>query len=583
MKTCKLLMLLSIFLFASGLMNAQIVSAGSGNWSESSTWTGSTVPGINDDVVISTDHVVTINTDASCKNLSINSKLEFEDVVGRTLTCSGNIVINSGGNFVTKSVTSGPLFHTLILHGDLTANDKIDLRNGSNPNVGVCDIILAGSSDTHLLINTSSHDINAVTVDKSGGAKVILLSNFTMNNNSTTAPAILQLTNGIVETGEFELHVRSSSMAAGVQGGGPTSYVDGNLVRYMASGSPSRIYQLGAKGVYRPVGIYFKTSVSNSGVLGKLIEEDANAATTSYTGDIDKVSAIRYYEFKNVSNNNLTIWALEPSYRADDGVSAGNTDLRVGYSSDNMLTWNGIGPSDTHTTELTDSPTSIRSDSLETTLPFSSQAVYQVAIARKSGTSTNSIPVELTSFSCSLADAIVELKWVTATETNNSGFEIERSTNDETFKAIGFVPGAGTTTEKRVYSFVDMEISSGTKYSYRLKQIDFDGSFSYSHVVNLSLVMPDKYFLEQNFPNPFNPATIIRYHIAEEGFVSLKIYDILGNEVMTVVEEIKQPGIYDQMVNMSDLGSGIYFYELSVGSFGKVNSFMQRNKMLMVK
>jgi hypothetical protein len=576
MKTYKLFMVVSIFLFASGVVLAQIVSSGSGNWSESSTWTGGTVPGINDDVVISSDHTVTVDADAACKNLSINGILNFEDAVARALTCSGNLTINTAGNFVTKSVTSGPLIHTLILHGDLTANDKIDLRNGSNPNVGVCDIILSGSTDTRILIG-GSHDINAVTVDKSGGAKVILQSNFTMNNNSSTAPAILQLTNGVVETGSYELHVRATGTSAGVQGGGLDSYVDGNLVRYMPSGSPSRVYPLGNNGIYRPVEIHIKTSVSNSGVLGKLIEDDANIETTTYTGGIDKVSGYRYYEFKNMSNNNLSIWALEPSYRADDGITAGNTDLRVAYSDDGKTTWNGVGPSDTHTTDLTDPPTFISSDSLETALPFSSQSEYQVAVARKSGTTTNSIPVELTSFSCSIINEGVELQWVTATETNNSVFEIERSVENLAFNRIGFVPGAGTSTEKRAYSFVDQDLNAGSHYSYRLKQIDFDGSFSYSHIINLSLEIPVKYYLEQNFPNPFNPATVIRYHIAEPGFVSLKIYDILGNEVMTIVEELKQPGIYDQVVNLLSLSSGVYFYEL------EANSFIQRNKMLLQK
>ena len=131
------------------------------------------------------------------------------------------------------------------------------------------------------------------------------------------------------------------------------------------------------------------------------------------------------------------------------------------------------------------------------------------------------IPVELISFFANLIKDKVELLWQTATETNNSGFEILRGVypansgtqNDNNeWKRIGFIEGSGTTTEPKTYSFVDEDVTTG-KYKYRLKQIDFDGSFEYSGIVEVAVGIPTEYLLEQNFPNPFNPGTIIKFQI----------------------------------------------------------------------
>jgi photosystem II stability/assembly factor-like uncharacterized protein len=175
------------------------------------------------------------------------------------------------------------------------------------------------------------------------------------------------------------------------------------------------------------------------------------------------------------------------------------------------------------------------------------------------------IPVELTSFSAAVSGNDVMLSWNTATETNNSGFQVERKLND-TWERIGFVEGKGTTTNPASYNFTDSPNSSGSVY-YRLKQIDFDGSFEYSNVVEVNIAQPNVFALDQNYPNPFNPTTTIKYSIAEQTQVSLKIYDILGNEITTLVNEVKQAGIYNIEYDASSLSSGVYFYELAAGQF----------------
>ena len=185
------------------------------------------------------------------------------------------------------------------------------------------------------------------------------------------------------------------------------------------------------------------------------------------------------------------------------------------------------------------------------------------------------VPVELTSFTADLSGKDVVLKWSTATETNNKGFEVQRSDvrsqSDEVgispeggmsdWKNIGFVGGYGTTTEPNSYSFTDNNLSSGN-YEYRLKQIDFDGSYEYSNVVEVEVNAHLQFALNQNYPNPFNPTTQIEYTIPKDGYVSLKVYNALGQEVANLINGIQKAGSHDVTFNASNLSSGVYYYRI---------------------
>jgi len=192
------------------------------------------------------------------------------------------------------------------------------------------------------------------------------------------------------------------------------------------------------------------------------------------------------------------------------------------------------------------------------------------------------VPVELVSFSGNYVNGNVELSWTTETEINNSGFEVERKEQNTQFKKIGFLQGNGTTTEKHHYIFNDENVSAGT-YQYRLKQIDFDGSFGYSNIIEVDVSIPGKFSLEQNYPNPFNPTTKIKFTIAPpnlpkgEAFVDLRVYDVLGNEVAILVNEEKPAGQYEVEFNAAGLPSGIYLYTLNAGQFN------QTRKMILLK
>jgi len=186
------------------------------------------------------------------------------------------------------------------------------------------------------------------------------------------------------------------------------------------------------------------------------------------------------------------------------------------------------------------------------------------------------VPVELTSFAAVVSGTDTKLSWNTATETNNKGFDIERMNADGTFEQIGFVPGFGTTTEPKSYTYVDLKLDAGN-YTYRLKQIDYDGSFSYSDVIEVEVATPATFALEQNYPNPFNPSTKIRFSIPTETDVRLNVYNTLGQEVAEIVNSRLKEGYHEVNFDAFSLTSGIYFYRL------EADKFVDVKKMIIIK
>ncbi|RPI61099.1 MAG: T9SS C-terminal target domain-containing protein [Ignavibacteriales bacterium] len=186
------------------------------------------------------------------------------------------------------------------------------------------------------------------------------------------------------------------------------------------------------------------------------------------------------------------------------------------------------------------------------------------------------IPVELVSFNALVGGNSVILSWKTASELNNSGFEVQRKTENSNWNKIGYVQGAGTTTESRSYSFSDQYSGQGT-VSYRLKQIDFDGTSTFSKVVNIDLSTPTEFKLNQNYPNPFNPSTTVSFSIPKATNVKLTIYNQIGQQVDELVNRNLESGSYNYTWNASKQSSGIYFYEL------QTNEFKSVRKMTLIK
>ena len=194
-------------------------------------------------------------------------------------------------------------------------------------------------------------------------------------------------------------------------------------------------------------------------------------------------------------------------------------------------------------------------------------------------------PVELESFEGKFNGESVSLDWKTATEVNNFGFNIERSFDSTNWSKVGFVKGYGNSNVPHNYSFIDNNFISSGNYFYRLKQIDNDGSFEYSNIITVNVVSPVQYTLRQNYPNPFNPTTTIEYSLPKDSFVIVKVFDILGRQVKTLIDKFQNKGIHKVNFNGRQLASGTYFYRIIAAS--KENSksifFNQTKSCILLK
>jgi hypothetical protein len=192
------------------------------------------------------------------------------------------------------------------------------------------------------------------------------------------------------------------------------------------------------------------------------------------------------------------------------------------------------------------------------------------------------LPVTLMNFNYKINGYNVSLDWATASEANNKGFQIERkNTADGDWKSIGFVEGAGNSNTEKKYNFEDRKVNTG-KYQYRMKQIDFNGNYSYKNLNSeINMGTPKKFNLSQNYPNPFNPTTKIDYELPQDCNVKVIMYDALGREIRTLVNETKKAGIYTIDFDANNLSSGFYFYRMITNAAG--NELIITKKMTFVK
>lgn len=284
---------------------------------------------------------------------------------------------------------------------------------------------------------------------------------------------------------------------------------------------------------------------TNTGVTSGILWDGQGAIARTTNSGTDWTSTIFPFGIQGMDFPTLEI-----------GFAVGWSGLIIG-TTNSGLSWNEITSGTT--TNLTD-------------VDFTGNALNGIAIGEGGiilRTDNGGLPVELTSFTCSLNDNIVILNWSTASEINNHGFQIERKLNNE-WSTIGFINGNGTTTESHSYAFDDNlnDISFNGKIFYRLKQIDFNGSFEYSNVVEIEFKPISQFTLNQNYPNPFNPSTVIEFSLPEDAAnVKLSIFNLLGEKVTELVNSALTSGNYKFEWNAQDESAGIYFYELRAGNF----------------
>jgi hypothetical protein len=187
------------------------------------------------------------------------------------------------------------------------------------------------------------------------------------------------------------------------------------------------------------------------------------------------------------------------------------------------------------------------------------------------------------SFTASAGNGDVLLKWNTATELYNMGFYVERSSDKSNWVQVSFIKGNGNSNSAKNYSYADKSISKAGKYYYRLKQVDNNGSYKYSNIVEADFNAPSTFALNQNYPNPFNPSTKISFSIKNKGFVKLNVYGIKGDLVKVLVNETKEAGYYETMFDGKGLASGVYIYRIEVMGDGNKLAYSDIKKTVLLK
>lgn len=336
-----------------------------------------------------------------------------------------------------------------------------------------------------------------------------------------------------------------------------------------------RIYRQAMPG-YNIVGINSNQIITAKGAIHCITKEIG----------VQEPVFISHARIRSVANNEINGYNVKAFIKSKSGIS----NAKVYWSIDASLGFNSIGM------------IQVSQDTFQAFIPIqnlNTKVFYYISATSNSGrtavkplTSPKGayqfivdavVPVELVSFYGQRIDSGIKLNWITTSEKNNFGFEIERASSltspIQGWQKIGFVNGKGTTSHVSSYSFIDNQ-NNQEKVFYRLKQIDLDGTFKYSHIVEIEYLSM-QFSLEQNYPNPFNPSTIISWQSPVSGWQVLKVFDVLGNEVAMLVDEFKPAGSYEvefqSTVGSRQLASGVYYYQL------KVDNFIQAKKMILIR
>ena len=494
-----------------------------GNWNSNSTWVGNNVPNQNAVVEIVSGATVNLTGDRNRNAITI---------IKGTLNCN-QYNITGNGDFV---LTSDATLQIGSASGISLTGTSGNIRNTGTRYFNQYANYVYNGSSAQFTGNGLPFSLKSLTVNNDNGV--------TLNAN-TLVSGTLNLINGSLFTGPNTLSLGTSisnlgtlTISAGM--------ILGNFNRWI-SNSSNILFPVGTSATkYTPVEL---SNVVGSGSF------TVNAIPGVHPNSPGSNVLQMYWK---LTNGGLTLADLTFNYLDTDVVGNENQYELGRY---NGISWDIISPITLNTTSNTASIAGINS--------FSDWTLGE----------DGALPVELKSFTATTTASKVRLNWNTATEINNYGFDIERcalSAERQAWEKIGFVNGSGNSNSPKNYTFIDDNISS-EKYSYRLKQIDNDGQFVYSNVVNIDLGNQTEYTLEQNYPNPFNPSTKITYSIPRASDVKITVFNLLGQEIKTLVNETKEAGIHEINFNAQNLNSGVYLYKIEAGSY------IQTRKMTLIK
>lgn len=504
-----------------------------------------------------------------------------------TLTILGNLIVSGSASATMNGTSSGGSTDTLYLHGNLDVNTtgNFSISRGSQAGTGLSIWNLMGDSvniaagamsnstttgfganpggrfrfvkggTQYLSFSATTLGTNAAHMEIANGSTVQLISAVNLSAGSNNN---IILTNGTIVTSSTNvLTLAPNDSIFSASGSG---YIQGPLTLTSTASTtpPALTFPIGKGSAYRPVTL---TVQHDAATATQYKIEVFNAAPTGRTlpGTLDKVSTVRYYTVTKGTGANVTTASILLNYGADDNViDASNLRIAKDDGAGNWVDLGGTGSAPTTGT-------------IGSTAAFTTFGDFVLANNTGGG---NVLPVELTSFTGSANGRTVELVWKTATEINNSGFEVQKNSNGSWSK-VGFVGGAGTSNTPHAYSFSDLN-SAVSKYSYRLKQIDRGGKFTYSNAVEVTTTLSAEDFkLSQNYPNPFNPSTKLSFAAKNAERTTVKVYNVVGQEVATLFNEVAQPNqVYSMTFDARNLQSGTYFYVLHSASRNEVKKMM---------
>ena len=540
--TIFLVICLSALLLTSNLFATDYTANRTGNWNSSTYWTPNGIPSSSDNVTIPSGITITINSTYSCNNVTINSGGILKSAAGVSFTVKGNFTNSGTFTYSTGTVTfSGTTSQTIS--GVATTFYKLIVNNSTG-------IILS--------VNTNVNNTLTMT-----------------SGNITTTGYILTLGTGTSSIGT--LTYSTGSIITGSTGG---------FKRWFAKATVSNVYfPVGTASALDMVSLTFTVAPTNGGTLTALfIPSDPGTNSTVPINDngytVDAYSPRGYWQIN--SADGFAGGTYNIALRAQGFNPVGNeitnfSQLRIIKRPAAGNNWTALG---THLNAAQYS----NADPVINRTGLSGFSQFAVGGNSSDGNPLQGpMPVELTTFTANTIDRDVNLNWVTASEINNSGFEVLRSSQNDNnnWTKVGFIAGSGTKNTPTIYTFEDKKLETG-KYNYRLKQIDYNGNYEYFNLnSDVVIGIPKKLELSQNYPNPFNPVTKIDYQVTDESKVTLKIYDITGKEVMTLVNAQQKSGYYTVQFNASNLSSGNYFYKLIASSNG--NESVVTKKMTVIK
>ncbi len=533
-----------------------------------------------------------------------------------TLETGSTVEYNGTG---LQTMQSGQTFHHLIVNnpagvvqnGDATVNGTMTMTSGNHDingktltftgNVAGSGGTFKGSSSSRLFV-TGTGALG--TLSFTNGSRT--LKKFSVNRNtsgSVTLGSYLNVTDTLtLSDGILNINSSTDSLTLGTSTSSPgvleftqtqnyTAWINGKLQRYINAGagngnSNAIVFPMGSSLQWGGLRLYYTASggATNGGTLSaKFTTGDPGSVNTGFLDDggytIDRYSKYAYWTVKNsavTGTYEINIDAY--SFTGLNTDSAKRLNLRVLKRADSSSPWTLQGSHSPGSGDM--SRWTAKRTGLTTFSDFTLGA-YSVDNELNNGI----LPVSLESFSSSVTGRNITLNWITSSETNNAGFEIHRTNvsngTSGSWEKAGYVTGKGNSSSQTSYKFEEKNLNTG-KYKYRLKQIDYNGSFVYFELGNtIEISAPAKYDISQNYPNPFNPATKIDFALPFDSRVKVVVYDITGREMKTVLNESRTAGYYTITFDGSSLSSGVYFYHINAVSPN--TSFSRIKKMVFVK